>query len=105
VLDEDVDLVPRLLGDATGPGVEGRGRVVFAAQAQVTTACPCSSCPTPRSPETPRMPDQRPVAIANTSPLQYLHRCGLSDLLPKMYQEVPVPCQIHWAACRIQSAI
>ena len=28
------------------------------------------------------MPDQRPVAIANTSPLQYLHQCGLSDLLP-----------------------
>jgi hypothetical protein len=25
------------------------------------------------------MPDQRPVAIANTSPLQYLHQCGLTD--------------------------
>ena len=37
------------------------------------------------------MPDQRPVAIANTSPLQYLHQCGLTDLLAKLYQEVLVP--------------
>jgi predicted nucleic acid-binding protein len=37
------------------------------------------------------MPDQRPVAIANTSPLQYLHQCGPSDLLAKLYQEILVP--------------
>ena len=37
------------------------------------------------------MPDQRPVAIANTSPLQYLHQCGLSDLFAKLYREVLVP--------------
>jgi len=37
------------------------------------------------------MPEQRPVAVANTSPLQYLHQCGLIDLLPKLYPEVLVP--------------
>jgi len=37
------------------------------------------------------MPDPRPVAIANTSPLQYLHQCGLIDLMAKLYQEVLVP--------------
>ncbi|HJX66975.1 MAG TPA: hypothetical protein VJ860_23835 [Polyangia bacterium] len=37
------------------------------------------------------MPDQRPVAIVNTSPLQYLHQCGLSDLFAKLYWEVLVP--------------
>ena len=37
------------------------------------------------------MPDQRPVAIANTSPLQYLHQCGLSDLFARLYREVLVP--------------
>jgi predicted nucleic acid-binding protein len=37
------------------------------------------------------MPDQRPVAIANTSPLQCLHQCGLSDLFARLYQEVLVP--------------
>ena len=37
------------------------------------------------------MPDQHPVAIANTSPLQYLHQCGLSDLFAKLYREVLVP--------------
>jgi hypothetical protein len=42
-----------------------------------TTASLCSSCLTTRSPETRRMPDPRSVVIANTSPLQYLHQCGL----------------------------
>jgi hypothetical protein len=37
------------------------------------------------------MPDQRRVAVANTSPLMYLHQCGLIDLLPKLYPEVLVP--------------
>jgi predicted nucleic acid-binding protein len=36
------------------------------------------------------MPDERPFAIANTSPLQ-LHQCGLSDLFAKLYREVLVP--------------
>jgi len=37
------------------------------------------------------MPDPRPVTIANTSPLQYLHQCGLTDLLVKLYDEILVP--------------
>ena len=37
------------------------------------------------------MPDPRPVTISNTSPLQYLHQCGLTDLLVKLYEEILVP--------------
>jgi predicted nucleic acid-binding protein len=37
------------------------------------------------------MPDPRRVAVANTSPLQYLHQCSLIDLLPKLYAQVLVP--------------
>jgi uncharacterized protein len=37
------------------------------------------------------MPELRPVTITNTSPLQYLHQCGLIDLLPKLYKEILVP--------------
>ena len=37
------------------------------------------------------MPDPRPVTIANTSPLQYLHQCGLTNLLVKLYDEILVP--------------
>jgi hypothetical protein len=37
------------------------------------------------------MPDTRPVTIANTSPLQYLPQCGLTDLLVKLYGEILVP--------------
>ncbi len=36
------------------------------------------------------MPEQRRVAVANTSPLQYLHQCGLVELPPKLYAEVLV---------------
>jgi predicted nucleic acid-binding protein len=32
-----------------------------------------------------------PDAIANTSPLQYLHRLGLLDLLPQRYGKVTLP--------------
>jgi len=31
------------------------------------------------------MPDERPVAIANTSPLQYMHQCGLSGGLSDLF--------------------
>lgn len=37
------------------------------------------------------MPDPRSVVIANTSPLQYLHQCGLIDLMARLYREVLVP--------------
>jgi predicted nucleic acid-binding protein len=37
------------------------------------------------------MPDPSPVTIANTSPLLYLHQCGLTDLLVKLYDEILVP--------------
>ena len=32
-----------------------------------------------------------PVTIANTSPLLYLHQCGLADLVLKVYEEILVP--------------
>jgi predicted nucleic acid-binding protein len=37
------------------------------------------------------MHEPRLVAVANTSPFQYLHQTGLLELLPQLYQRVLVP--------------
>ena len=40
------------------------------------------------------MPDQRRVAVANTSPLMYLHQCDIINLLPFRWVRVVRPASI-----------